>query len=714
MSPDSRSGQSHERGAPPGPVHDRAMRFVSIAHTLCDVGRPQEAEELCRWVLAQRPNVPVVRAALGRALFESGRLQEARAVLEWVVSVDSAQFVAYRWLAEVLVAMGEWALAFESLQRAQMLSPGDRRIEELLGYARKLSPGDRTPAEGVQIRRTWEGPAFLAEHPPRNVTGRHREGDPGNTPTPSMPAMPPPAQLFELASPWRRALWRARRALEPASRWSHEHPRLTMVLGGAGIFLLLFTSMWFLSSLLEQRRALPARTAVTEADETPLGVDALDFDQLVALTEAALRPPTGQPTAAVTRSLLARAILATEYGRASEKETEELTDTLAGSVSKGARRMELGAAQVLFRVARGDFGGAAETSRELDLAGKELPLLRFVEARRLARAGEPGAALAHLGASGPDGATVLSHTLEAELELDAGRPEKALSLAQDILAKSPHHPGALQMLMEARAALEQDLTAPEAAAVAEGCKASEGRVPTLTAACHLQAALAARRAGKRGEALAEATKAADVMPNDPRLLGLIAQHLANLGANQRATALVDRAVHFADERLSQLAWARAGATLTRTRKVTLPKTPPPGPEARLIAGRASFVAEEPLAEQSQAAAARDPDLAFLRAGDRAVRSHTAEQMRKKLWVQYRNRPPGPVAAYVAGTLAKSEDLDELARVWLGKALYGHGDACRAAHLYSAVLRSLGRSPQASYRLQRALGKLECVRPPRIE
>jgi tetratricopeptide (TPR) repeat protein len=456
----------------------------------------------------------------------------------------------------------------------------------------------------------------------------------------------------------------------------------------------------------------PARTTVSEAEETPIGADGLDFDQLVALTEAALRP-TGQPTAAVTRSLLARAILATEYGRASEKETEELTDTLAGSVSKGARRVELGAAQVLFRVARGDFGGAAETAQALDLAGKELPLLRFVEARRLARAGEVGAALAHLGAGSPDGATVLSRTLEAELELDAGRPERALSLAQDILARSPHHPGALQMLMEARAALEQDLTAPEAAAVAEGCKASEGRVPTLTAACHLQAALAARRAGKRGEALAQASKAADVMPNDPRLLALIAQHLANLGANQRATALVDRAVHFADERLAQPAWARAGATLTRTRKVTLPKTPPPGPEARLIAGRAAFVGE-PLAEEMKAATARDPDLAFLRAGDRAVRTHTAEQMRRKLWVQYRNRPPGPVAAYVAGTLAKSEDLDDLARLWLGKALYGHGDACRAAHLYSAVLKSLGRSPQASYRLQRAMGKLECVRTPRIE
>jgi hypothetical protein len=92
-----------------------------------------------------------------------------------------------------------------------------------------------------------------------------------------------------------------------------------------------------------------------------------------------------------------------------------------------------------------------------------------------------------------------------------------------------------------------------------------------------------------------------------------------------------------------------------------------------------------------------------------VRAHKVEPMRKRLWVQYRRRPPGPVAAYVAGTLAKSDEEDELARVWLGKALYGHGDACRAAHLYAVVLKKIGRNPAASGRLQRAMGKLECVR-----
>src|SRR3954464_658891 len=122
MSPDTRQFGPDQRAAPPAAVLEQAMRFVSLAHTLCDIGRPSEAEELCRWVLAQKPNVPVVRAALGRALFESGRLAEARTVLEWVVSVDSAQFVAYRWLAEVLVGLGEWALAFEALRHAQTLS----------------------------------------------------------------------------------------------------------------------------------------------------------------------------------------------------------------------------------------------------------------------------------------------------------------------------------------------------------------------------------------------------------------------------------------------------------------------------------------------------------------------------------------------------------------------------------------------------------------
>jgi hypothetical protein len=343
--------------------------------------------------------------------------------------------------------------------------------------------------------------------------------------------------------------------------------------------------------------------------------------------------------------------------------------------------------------------------RTIGLASKETPLLRFVEARRLARSGEQTAALEHLGA-GPT-QCLLSRGLLAEIYLDRAEPEQAIAVAQQLLAASAGHPAGVQALIEARDGLEQDLTPEERTVVEQACGASEPRVPTLAAACHLHAALAARRAGKRAQALAEARRAAEIEPIEPRLLAINAQHLANLGAVQQAAALLARATRMADERLPPLAWARAGVALARTRKVTIPPGPPPGPEARLIASRAAFVGE-PLAEEIRPeASSRDPDLAFLRAGDRAVRSHQSAQMRKKLWVQYRRRPPGPIAAYVAGTLAKREQLDDLALLWLERALGGHGDACRATYLYSAVLTNLGRTPARNGRLQRAIGKLDC-------
>jgi hypothetical protein len=68
-----------------------------------------------------------------------------------------------------------------------------------------------------------------------------------------------------------------------------------------------------------------------------------------------------------------------------------------------------------------------------------------------------------------------------------------------------------------------------------------------------------------------------------------------------------------------------------------------------------------------------------------------------------------VVAYVGGTLARRGGLRPLARAWLGRALIGHGDACRATTLFRLTLREAGNNPLLNPRLQRAIGRLGCDR-----
>ena len=108
------------------------MQLVSLAHKLCDEGRAAEAEDLARSLLAQAPNLPSAVVVLARARAQQGDLEQARGFLEQVVARNPAFFTAHRWLAEVLVAIGDYARASEVLVRAEAISPGQQRVAELI------------------------------------------------------------------------------------------------------------------------------------------------------------------------------------------------------------------------------------------------------------------------------------------------------------------------------------------------------------------------------------------------------------------------------------------------------------------------------------------------------------------------------------------------------------------------------------------------------
>ena len=136
-------------------------------------------------------------------------------------------------------------------------------------------------------------------------------------------------------------------------------------------------------------RAATARS--TRRSAAPLG--SAGFDELVAVLVKDRRLRAPRPTPSVNRALLASALLASEYGRPSDRPTEVLADELVAGLGSEQPPEDLAAARVLLRLARGDRAGAEAAARALGLATGQTPLIRFVEARRLSRNGEEAAAL---------------------------------------------------------------------------------------------------------------------------------------------------------------------------------------------------------------------------------------------------------------------------------------------------------------------------------
>jgi hypothetical protein len=771
----------------------RAMQQVALAHGLCDQGRAAEAEDLCRWVLTQFPNLASAQVALGRSRFEQGHLQESRAILEATADRHPAFFSAQRWLAEVLVRAGDWPRASEILVKAESLSPGQPRISELVRQVMGGAPAPppRTDPASIptappdsgptsfQRRRTYLGPA-VADVPPAGVPPSGPSAPapapalppavpaaplrgPGFAATATMPLPPPPvpanqASLSGPSSPGNPNLFtgpaptstRSERssssARAPAAHgntptrrqpypvppdvaglrpgllpslslararlqaWARHHPRVALLTAAVALFIVAALTVVLLAS-----RGPRGTTSLPREDEVPGAalppMQAADFDELVSVVKRDRRVRASRPTASVSRALLAEAFLASEYGRPAALESEEWADEMATTAKGDEVPEDLQAARVLFRVARGARASGVTVARATGLIQSPTPLARFAWSRLLTRGGDHRGAVAHLADAGAS-PFLPARLLLAELRLDAGDPATALPLIRGVLKEAVDQPLAIQQLIEVSHALGRPLSDEDAGRVDRACKRAEGRVPTLSAVCRLHEGLLARRSGQRDRAQQQALAAAEIAPPEPRILAGIAQLLVNTGATVEAKVMIRRADGLSDRRLSPLAWAKAGAALATDRLVPIPPGTPPGPEARLIAARASFVGPRPGGAPPplpDAATDADRDLRWVADGARVRGGRAALAMAARVRSRYGGHPPGPVASFVAGTLARRAGQKPLARTWLSQSMDGHGDACRAASLYRISLREQGHNPKLNAPLQRAIGKLGCDR-----
>ena len=407
---------------------------------------------------------------------------------------------------------------------------------------------------------------------------------------------------------------------------------------------------------------------------------------------------------AAARWAFASAMLASDYGVETSRETADALGRVAATAPPDAASVIAAAARALDRLHAGDREAAGRLASESAGEDTDLPHPLYALGRARARNGDmAGAARALQAAMIRAPAFAPARVAWAEVELDLGDAKTAGGTFQALLAQAPRDVRVGLLLNEAQAALGEPATGP----ISGECPTDRWLPPAILAGCTLGRATRARRDGARIQARALAETAAGMVPDEPRLLARTALALTQLGAVDRAAGLVERARRSMAPGAPALAWADAAVSLGRGRAGTLPAgARPADPETRLLFARESLAAggagalAAALDELGPAARAHDVDLATFA----ALRPENA-----------RAAPAAgddPVRAYVDGLRARLDGKLDVAAERLRYALSGHGDACRAAGEYRATLRALKQKAEASAFTALRAENSGCVNLPR--
>ncbi len=111
--------------------------YAELAQRLCDINRGENALEVCRHGLELHPDDAAGRRARGRALAQTGRLQEAQTLLLEIIKEDRNDAEAMLILSDVLLQKADPGRAKAMLQHATKIlgkeNPGVARLWSTLG-----------------------------------------------------------------------------------------------------------------------------------------------------------------------------------------------------------------------------------------------------------------------------------------------------------------------------------------------------------------------------------------------------------------------------------------------------------------------------------------------------------------------------------------------------------------------------------------------------
>jgi predicted Zn-dependent protease len=109
-----------------------SVAFAALAEELRRAGRCPEAIEVAEAGLARHPGYTSARVTLGRALFESGSIGDARRELEEALASAPENLAGLRALAEIYRTIGLPGRALDLARRGTALAPQDREWRHLL------------------------------------------------------------------------------------------------------------------------------------------------------------------------------------------------------------------------------------------------------------------------------------------------------------------------------------------------------------------------------------------------------------------------------------------------------------------------------------------------------------------------------------------------------------------------------------------------------
>ena len=707
----------------------RSSSFVALAHALCDDGQLEEAQAVCLQGLSHHPDLPTGQVALARACLDAGQTAQAETRLLDIIRRHPHHVDAYRYLAKVMALTGRRreAIAMLTRMRSEIVQAQDlpALLESLTG-----DPHQEGGQPEAQVARVTAPHVLAGRVGERRQGDRRRESDeprpPAGDAVPvpiARPSAVDPREFVAAASTPPRRVRRdtmapSKRSPTPTDSFPPIAPeesiridlpparsqfRRSLTVGVPALVILVLGG-WSLHSA----RTLSGGGSAGEVAIEPVSPPAATFEQAAAEIEADLAAGSLQrllrarnlgqkrlaesPSDQRARINLAFVVglLAMDHGITVEQnEAQRLT-------AQGSKRADWStlmtaqgaAAKALLALGDGDQLAAEEAVRAaLAAAPDDRRVLLAAVATRY-RSGDIAAAVAALARQPHLGETwgAARPTLAA-LQIDRGRLDAAVAVLDPALSAGSDD--ALTLLLSDEVHRTTRGPSRKTAAgqgivsdlLTKACARDGQPSPTVRAACAVNQAVERRLAGDRAGALADARHALGVHSSNPRVLGALAQLLANLGETDEAALAAESAGHQASALFPALAWANVAIAIGRG----VPAAPPAGiqaggSESRLVAARAM----EPNAPAPDATDA-DPDLRWLSS---LGMSGNRRRMIRFVQSVEQHADRSPVAAYVAGTLAFKAGRRRLAARWLAEALTGHGDACRAMREYRIVLHGL--------------------------
>jgi tetratricopeptide (TPR) repeat protein len=114
-----------------------SIAFAQLGEEYRRAGRSQEAIEICRTGLEHHPGYLSARVTLGRALLDTGALEQAEHELKEVLRVAPENLAALRGVAEALGRRGNDASALAHYEMALALAPRDLELQHTVASLRE-------------------------------------------------------------------------------------------------------------------------------------------------------------------------------------------------------------------------------------------------------------------------------------------------------------------------------------------------------------------------------------------------------------------------------------------------------------------------------------------------------------------------------------------------------------------------------------------------